>query len=244
MIDVTIATQDGASWGVCTEDGGWRAFPTRDFSSSEWAAIQAAAPRELSDDEREVLRGIRLSFSLPLGLTDKMGKRLWTKVVKLCRETEGVLLALERSDEIALLTVYLPSLRHDPRMNFYYKYRLERYCTPMQNVQKLREQAQTIVESSTWSPSKMWLPPKLRRQRNRKFECEDRILDFWLRLGGSLRYGGPLYRFFLAVAKPIMGARTPSQASIRDIVRRKKRRDASIKAYGQNPVRGFFSPLC
>jgi hypothetical protein len=70
---------------------------------------------------------------------------------------------------------------------------------------------------------------------DRRDAYQSYVLDVWTQLGGKLgtsknpvtqEVGGPLFRFFVAVAGPVMGAELPAASSFRNIVRREKRRHA------------------
>lgn len=63
-------------------------------------------------------------------------------------------------------------------------------------------------------------------------QYQSQVLQQWKNLGGRLKIArgangvqGPLARFFFAVARPVMGAHTPSAESLPDIVARAKEKD-------------------
>jgi hypothetical protein len=222
--------------------------PSFDYSAGEWSVIERAAPPARDYPQLTVLDlrwDLRLSAEMfqQQRLEGNHGKQksmelkrkeLWKRLARLSGEAKSVLSELRNGD------VSLQIAKHPqrPRVGQI----IIRSPLSLGSL-GVRSGVRNAEQDGMLAMMHNELPPEcfavLTRHVAAKVRYQSQVLQAWLFLGGELKHStncgvvdGPLWRFFAAVAKPVMGKEMPKRSGFPDIVDREKRRIAALSAGG------------
>jgi hypothetical protein len=225
------------------------------YSEAEWSAIEGALPSArrgvpLNEEEKDFLRAIAESFRRPQSQRPSDRTKRWKELARVCKkaeallvEAEALLVKLETADQS-----FLPKgVKRIDEVAIRERERAIKQAAirgPLEVIKNLRGLAEE--KSVTLRMRLTQLQPKSARlldpRARNSVWYQGSVLGAWVIFGGELKIArhptsgkvrGPLWRFFEAVARPVMGKAMPAVGSLPDIVGRQKRRNSAAFTWFQ-----------
>jgi hypothetical protein len=223
------------------------------YTAEEWCAIERALPPKGHEmwrctwaNSRSHLLFAAKEFQWQRSRRTKQKsmelkrRELSKRLARLCGEAERVLAELRIHD-----------YEGNEDLSEFCTHQQLTYTGPLTVLRRLRRFGERNSErDESMEVLRAAVPPEcfaaLTKNRTASVWYQSCVLEVWTCLGGELKRSensgvvdGPLWRFFEAVAKPVMGRKMPARSGFPDIVKREKLRRLALRAGGHGELSDF-----